>query len=415
MRAKLVVVAAFLLAVSTASAATVTSVWLRPVELASGPEYSVWDQDVAVDGHADLLAVWGGTSGVMSRFRPAGGSWQAPVQVAACGSAVQVAFDAAGNATVVWLGCTNGVGAQVTAAVRRVDGTWSTPSAISTPGRVAAYLHLQVAPSGAAVASWGETDGHVWVVAASTRAPVSETWSVDEQLSSVGADSYDSSAAVDDTGDAVVGWSRADPAGGIVWTSVKPSGGSWSAAVNLSQPGDSAFYIEVAMRPGGNAVAIWSVNGAGQSAVRPATTGVWSAPTPFPAFVPHELVTDGFGNVLADWYDGNGIQAAELPAASDAWGPQFPVSTQAYFPLSYAVRLDGSGGLVAVWSMLDDNGNASIVATRRPVGTTSWDVPVAVPIPGSYDILYNAGYAVDADGDAAAVYQTPTGAAVGVW
>ena len=48
MRAKLVVVAAFLLAVSTASAATVTSVWLRPVELASGPEYSVWDQDVPV-------------------------------------------------------------------------------------------------------------------------------------------------------------------------------------------------------------------------------------------------------------------------------------------------------------------------------------------------------------------------------
>jgi hypothetical protein len=195
MRAKLFVAAAFLVAVSAASAATVTPVWLQPVELASGPQYSIWDQAVAVDRHADLLAVWGGTSGVMSRFRPAGGWWQAPVQVAVCGYGAQVAFDAAGNATVVWLGCTNGVGAQVTAAVRRVDGTWSVPSAISTPGRVAAYLRLQVAPSGAAVASWGETDGHVWVVAASTRAPVAETWSAEDQLSSVGADSYDSTAA----------------------------------------------------------------------------------------------------------------------------------------------------------------------------------------------------------------------------
>jgi hypothetical protein len=253
----------------------------------------------------------------------------------------------------------------------------------------------------------------VWVVAASARAPVAETWSAEDQLSSVGADSYDSSAAVDDTGDAVVGWTRADPAGGIVWTSFKPSGGSWGAAVNLSQPGDSALYINVAMRPGGNAVAVWSVNGVGQSAVRPATTGVWSPPTPFPAFVPHELVTDGVGNVLADWYDGSGIQAAELPLASDTWGPQFPVSVQAYFPLSYAVRFDGAGGLVAVWSMLDDNGNATVVASRRPSGTASWETPVGVPIPGAFDILSDAGYAVDADGDAAAVYQTPVGAAVG--
>jgi len=414
MRAKLLVVAAFLVAASAASAATVTPVWLPPVELSSGPQYSVWDQDVAVDRHADLLAVWGGTSGVMSRFRSAGGAWQAPVQVAACGYAAQVAFDAAGNATVVWLGCTNGVGAQVTAAVRRVDGTWSVPAAISTPGRVAAYLQLQVAPSGAAVASWAESDGHVWVVAASTRAPVSEAWTVETQLSSVGADSYDSSAAVDDTGDAVVGWSRADPAGGIVWTSFKSSGGNWGAAVNLSQPGDSALYIKVAMRPGGNAVAVWSVNGDGRSAVRPATTGVWSAPTPFPAFVPHELVTDGFGNVLADWYDGNGIQAAELPLASDTWGPQFAVSTQASFPLSYVVRFDGAGGLVAVWATLDDNGNGTVVASRRPFGTTSWEAPVVGSIPGSYDILYGAAFAVDADGDAAAAYQTPNGAAVGV-
>ena len=70
--------------------------------------------------------------------------------------------------------------------------------------------------------------------------------------------------------------------------------------------------------------------------------------------------------------------------------------------------------LVAVWGMLDDNGNASFAASRRPAGTTSWEAPVAEPIPGSFDILFNAGYAFDGDGDAAAVYQTPIGAAAGI-
>ena len=194
---------------------------------------------MAVDQRDDVLAVWSGKSGVQARYRPAGGAWQAPVQLAACGVGATAAFDAAGNATIVWLQCTSTV-SQMTTAVRHVDGSWSSPVTLSTPGRSMWYPHLAVAASGAAVASWIETDGHVAVVQASVRAPGSNDWSPAAQVSSVGADAEDSSPAIDDTGDAVVGFTRDDPAGEIVWAAFKPAAGDWQRAVNLSTAGDYA-------------------------------------------------------------------------------------------------------------------------------------------------------------------------------
>jgi hypothetical protein len=103
MRGKLSVSAALIVLAATVLAAdakvAVKPVWLAPVELTPRSDYSIVEQNVAVDQRDDVLAVWSGKSGVQARYRPAGGAWQAPVQLAACGVGATAAFDAAGDAT----------------------------------------------------------------------------------------------------------------------------------------------------------------------------------------------------------------------------------------------------------------------------------------------------------------------------
>jgi PKD domain-containing protein len=412
MRAKLVVAAIGLAAAAgTATAGpktAVTPVWLAPVELTPRSDYSILDQQVAVDPRANLLAVWSASSGVLARYRPAGGAWQAPVQLAACGVGAAVAFDAAGNATVVWLQCTSPV-SQMTTAVRRVDGSWSLPVVLSTPGRSISYPHLAVAGSGAAVASWLESDGQVSVVQASVRAPVSNEWSPAAQVSSVGADAEDSSVAVDDTGDVVVGFTRGDPSGTLVWAASKTLVGDWQRAVDLSQPGASAYGIQVAIRPGGTAVAFWDEGGEGRLAVRPAATGTWSREAPFPLYSVQSLVADGSGDVVAAWQLDQ-VMVSELPAGSDAW--QQPVAVPSTQPgmQGFTIGFDGRRGLVATWIRADTYDTGALVATRLPAGAAGWESPVMLGnLTGFFS---NAHGTIDVDGDAIAAFETQNGASV---
>lgn len=412
MRGKLSFAAALVLlaaaGVATAAKTAVTPVWLAPVELTPRADYSITEQNLAVDARDDVLALWSGKDGVQARYRPAGGMWQDPVQLAACGVGAEAAFDAAGNATVVWLQCTSAV-SQMTTAVRRVDGTWSSPVILSTPGRSMWYPHVAVAASGAAVASWIESDGHVAIVQASVRAPASNDWSPAAQLSAVGADAEDSFPAVDDTGDAVVGFIRDDPSGSMVWAAFRPGNGDWQRAVNLSVPGDDAVDIQVAMRPGGTAVALWDENGEGRFALRPASTGTWAEQAPFQLFGVKSLVADDFGDVVAAWQSDQ-IMVSELPVGSDTWTPPAAIPSSEPAVIGFTIGFDGGRGLVAAWATEDTYEHGSLVATHRAAGAAAWDAPTTLGDVTGF--LSNARSATDAAGDAIVAFETSNGASV---
>jgi len=413
MRGKLSLSAAVLVVAAGAVAAAgakvaVTPVWLTPVELTPRSDYSVADQNVAVDARDDLLAVWSGKGGVWARYRPAGGAWQDPITLASCGVAPIAAFDAAGNATVAWLQCTSTF-SQMTTAVRRVDGTWSSPDVLSTPGRSMFYPHLAVAASGAAVASWIESDGHYAVVQASVRAATSNDWSPAVQVSSVGADAEDSFPAVDDTGDALVGFTRDDAGGALVWAGFKPATGDWQRAVNLSEPGSYASGIQVALRPGGTAIALWDENGEGRLAMRSAATGAWSQQPVFPLYSVTSLVADSAGDVVASWQSDT-VMVSELPAGSDTW--QQPVAVPSTQPtvFGFTIGFDRERGLVAAWARSDTYDVGALVFTRWPVGASGWDAPVSSG--NLTGFFWNAHATTDLDGDAIVAFETSNGASV---
>jgi PKD domain len=414
MRATFVLVALLAAAAAAPAAGGGTSLarpaWLAPVELTPRADYSIFDQNVAIDGHDDALAVWSkDEQGVFASYRPAGGSWQAATKFDACGIEPQAAFDGAGNATVVWLECAPAY-TRIAVAERRVDGSWTSPVVLSTPGRSVGYAHLAVAGSGAAVISWIENDGKDAVVEASVREPGSTAWEPAAQVSSTGASAEDSSPAVDEKGDVVVGFTREDPAGAIAWAAFRPVGGAWQRAVNLSPPGETAFDVHVAMRADGSAVALWTQSGAGRLAVRSAATGAWAEqPPPLSSYAVETLVADSAGDVAAAWQSDE-VMVSELPAGSNTWQAPLAIPSTAPGLQTFTLGFDSGRGLVAVWGTGADYNSGSLAASRLPAGATAWTQPIVSPV--VQGLLWTGHTAVDPDGDAVAVYETPNGASV---
>ena len=200
------------------------------------------------------MAVWlrsNGTNTIaQAAGRPAGGSWQTHVDLSAAGAdalAPLVAVDPQGGAVAVWE-------RQMVpqAAVRSPTGDWQAPTNLSAGCQVPPAPRIAVSPQGAAMAAW-------------------------------------------------TCWVGSSP---VIMTSLRPAGGGWEPAVNLT-PYDYAQSPEVAFDPGGKAIALWALASPHilQSATRPPGAG-WqprvTVPTgPSPS--EHQIVTDSLGNAFASW------------------------------------------------------------------------------------------------------------------
>ncbi len=67
--------------------------------------------------------------------------------------------------------------------------------------------------------------------------------------------------AVDGAGDVVAVWSRLEGTDTIAQAAFRSSGGAWESADDLSEAGGDATEPQIAVDPGGGAVAVWSRDG----------------------------------------------------------------------------------------------------------------------------------------------------------
>jgi hypothetical protein len=159
----------------------------------------------------------------------------------------------------------------------------------------------------------------------------------------------------------------------------RPTGGSWSAPIQISSAGAQGFPV-VALDAQGDALAAWRRTlkraGAVVQAVSRPVGGSWSPPAtisgqPAPILLP-QLVLDSSGDAVTVWGEGTGstwtIQAANRPAAG-SWTPALPISDGNILATNSGARnppchvaLDDNGDAVAVWTQM----NAS-----RPSAETS--------------------------------------------
>ena len=179
--------------------------------------------------------------------------------------------------------------------------------------------------------------------------------------------------------------------------------------MNLSPAGETAFGILVAMRPNGSAVALWTQSGQGRLATRSPATETWvEQPAPLASYAVQDLIADAAGDVAAAWQSDE-VMVAELPAGSDTWQAPLAIPWTPPGLQTFTLGFDAEHGLVAVWGTGVSYDSGSLAASRLPAGATSWTQPASTAVQG---LLWTGHTAIDPDGDAVAVYETPNGASV---
>jgi hypothetical protein len=262
------------------------------------------------------------------------------------------------------------------------------------------------------VAVWHRSVGAGLIVHAAVR-PAGGAWQPAETLSPGGFPRI----AVDAAGNAVAIWGGSDGTNSIVQSSIRPAGGSWQPVQDLSLAGQGAFGPQVAMNAAGTAVAVWTrSNGTNlivQARVRLAG-GAWqpaedlsalgqSATTP-------QVALSAAGDVVAVWNRSNGtngiIQAAVRPAGGSWQLPALDLSASGQSAMDPQVALDAAGNAVAVWQR--PNGANSIVqAAARPV-SGSWQLP-ALDLSAPGQSASNPHVGLDGAGNAVAVWRRSNG------
>jgi len=415
----LAALSALLVAALLPGTALAAPTWLAPSNL-SAPGHSGEDPQLGIDQAGDTVAVWvrfdGSNEIVQAADRPAGGSWAAAVNLSAAGEDAEdprLAVDPAGDAVAVWRRY-DGSNVVIEAAVRTAGGSWGAPVRLSAGGENADEPSVGLDRAGNAVAVWRRYDGFDDIVQAATRA-AGGAWQAPIDLSDAGQNAYEPQIAVDEGGDAVAVWARSDGSHTIIQAANRPVNGSWGTSVDLSAAGENAAEPQVAVDAAGDAIAVWQrFNGADnvvQAAARPAG-GIWQSPVDLSesaedASYPEVAVTPG-GDAVAVWevFDGSDylIQAA-TQAAGGTWQGPVDLSAPGNDAEEPQVGVDPAGDAVAAWVRYDGTDDIVQAATRAAGGT--WQPGVNLSAPGENG--EEPQVAVDQEGDAAAAWSRSDG------
>jgi len=361
-----------------------------------------YDPDITLDGHGNALAVWRCTSGgadaiVQASYRPAGGLWQSPISLSALGQDAydpHVAFDGAGNALAVW-DRFDGSHQVVQASYRPAGGTWQAPVAVSGTGQGAQHPQVAFDGLGNAVVAF-DRDGTTSRVQVAVRTAAGP-WQVPVFLSAAGSQATDQQVAADPQGNLVVAWDRDAGAHWVAEAAARPAGGIWQAPITLSDPSATADDVQVGIDAQGRAIATWDwgMAAAVQASVRP-LGGTWSAPVVVaPASGSADgvsLAVDAQGDAVAAWMRSDGANQRMQAAGFDGAGPQArgfvaPASAAIGAPVTFSVApLDVWSSLGATSWTFGDGGTAAGTSVTHAFGAAG-TYPVTMT---STDALGNA-------------------------
>jgi hypothetical protein len=291
---------------------------------------------------------------------------------------------------------------------------WTTPLALSVADPSTGSPEVALDPQGDAVAVWSRLSGVNYIVQAALRLAGSGTWQSAVDLSAAGQNALAPQVALDAQGNAIVVWNR----GGTVQAAVRPVGGGWQPALDISAAGSG--NPQIAIDPQGNALVLWERRGATtttvQAASRPAASGVWQPAIDISAAAPNSMTAtnpqvafDAQGNAIAVWSLSNGavniVQAALRPAGG-AWQMASPLSAIGANAAEAQIAFDAQGNAIAVWAR-GTGANLTVQAAVRPAAGGTWGTSVDLSAAG---VMSNQPRIVfDAKGTAFVIWETLAG------
>jgi RTX calcium-binding nonapeptide repeat (4 copies) len=294
------------------------------------------------------------------------------------------------------------------------------PSDISRDGASGSTPRIASDGAGNIVAVWREVDGDASAIRAASR-PAGGTWSSAQRISTPAAATESPKLAMDKLGNAVAVWQRSTGHDSVVQAAIRPAGGAWSPAQDLSAPGEAAFNADVALEAG-QMTAVWMVMSGRQTAIETssrAVDGSWSPAVTISGPIGNTsapvVAVDDEGAALAAWRWSDGaflvVQAAARSRAG-VWSPPQILSGPGRSASQPLIAMDASGNALVAWLRYNGSWTAAQVAYRTPAG--SWE--------STHNLSERGGnarrldLAMNSRGDAVVTWtQTPLTASADLW
>ena len=249
-----------------AAAGSASNDWGEPFKASPSGENN-GEASVGIDGEDRAVVGWrhgnGAKDTVEVGYRSAGGVWaDPPVTIPASTDGVyepRVGVDDAGDVTAIWAD-DEGLKSHVEASTQPAGGSFGEARPISSTGELSDYLGLDVAPSGAAGATWvpvGESSSSLSAAVVTAPAPGEWGASVTASPSSIEDAEYPA-IAVADSGEAAVAWSAHLGEGHYaIEASTSLPGGGWEGPTTLSG-GTYSYGVSLGSDAAGDLTAAWT-------------------------------------------------------------------------------------------------------------------------------------------------------------
>jgi hypothetical protein len=297
----------------------------------------------------------------------------------ASGSAPQVASDGQGNVVALWREL-DGDESAIRAAVRTAGESWQASRRISAPAAATEAPQLAMDSLGNAVAVWHRSNGRDSVVQAAVR-PKAGEWSAAQDLSPPGERAFNADAAVE-AGRVTAVWAAMDGWRSVVRASSRSVGGSWEPAQTVSTTLSNAYAPVVAMDDRGGAVAAWQWWDGAYLVIQASTRtpdGRWSEPETLSGSGRDgsrpQVAMDAAGNAIVGWTRSNGTwiaaQVASKPAVG-SWGAPRYFSRRGGHVRELFLDMNRRGDAAVAWVQGYGGSSAMLWSSVRPGGSAGW-------------------------------------------
>ena len=293
---------------------------------------------------------------------------------------------------------------------------------------VSGNYRMKVDQAGNAYLIWIDSGNYPPVIYLSYR-PAGGSWESPEVLSTMTGFGYnpDLDITVDSSGNACAVWSATASmpfiTGDTLYCSYRPSGGSWSEAMEI--PGNVPYMrtlgrknISLTTDNSNNIYLLWAYEdmpGPGDThtgiyfASWPPGGSSWNVygkidelPAPGIAVYNPSLTVNASGNVYAVWEQYNSsenlrhIYFSYLPSGGGSWSTQEQITDTSMDCTAGNIAIDSSGNAYTVW-LQNDGTVYNVYSSRRTGGV--WETPL--PVGAAIDC---PGIAIDSSGNGHAIY-----------
>ncbi|HKS16055.1 MAG TPA: hypothetical protein VJU16_02025 [Planctomycetota bacterium] len=226
---------------------------------------------------------------------------------------------------------------------------------------------------------------------------------------------------IDAAGNAIVVYSQLDdPSGGpetSIWWNRYTAGVNWQAPQLLETVDEIAGDVQVACDAAGNAIAVWSSSDGSSSDLhfnRYVAGAGWTGAAPLedgPEISSGARIgMDASGNALAVWNQFDGVDSFSVMASRylpvSGWTVPIPLVTGLEFTSNEEIAVNAAGDAIAVWTQFDGLTSNLWSASYRPA--SGWSIATLVetddwPVSGGLQV------GIDATGAGTAAWNAPLG------